>query len=170
MKIEVAPASLHEKDVLRNLLELYLHDISEMTGDDVDDSGLFGYRYLDLYWTEPERYPFLIRVDGKLAGFALVRQAGSMIEDAISPGDVCTHMAEFFIMRKYRRQGIGARVARELFDRFPGRWEVNEIVENPAAQAFWRKVIGEYSGGVYEEVFLDDERWQGPVQVFESLP
>ena len=174
MKIEVAPASLREKAVLRNLMQLYLYDFSEMLGDDVDDTGLFGYRYLDLYWAEPGRYPFLIRVDGqvgsKLAGFALVRQAGSLVEEALSPGEVCTHMAEFFILRKYRRQGIGAQASWELFDRFPGRWEVNEIVENPAALAFWRKVIGEYTGGAYEEVFLDNERWQGPVQVFDSPP
>jgi predicted acetyltransferase len=48
-------------------------------------------------------------------------------------------MAEFFILRKYRHQGIGARAAWELFDRFPGRWEVFEIIENTAAQEFWRK-------------------------------
>ena len=46
--------------------------------------------------------------------------------------------------------------------------EVFEIVENRAAQEFWRKVIGEYTGGDYEEFFLENDQWHGPVQVFES--
>jgi predicted acetyltransferase len=170
MNIKVTLAGIQEKVVLQNLMQLYLYDFSEMAGDDVDESGRFNYSYLDLYWIEPERHPFLIRVEGEpgshLAGFALVRQAGSLLEEAPSSGETCTHMAEFFILRKYRRQGIGARAARELFDRFPGRWEVFEIAENPAARDFWRKMIGEYTGGDYQEYFLDNERWHGPVQVF----
>ena len=168
MNIEVTPAGLHEKTALRNLMELYVYEFSDMEGLDVDDSGLFGYRYLDLYWTESGRHPFLIRVEDKLAGFALVRQGPSLTDKSTSSEGACTHMAEFFILRKYRRHGVGARAARELFDRFPGHWEVSEIPENTPAIAFWRKVIGEYSGGDYEEVFLDNERWKGPVQVFES--
>jgi predicted acetyltransferase len=36
-------------------------------------------------------------------------------------------ITEFFVMRKYRRQGIGKRVARELFECSPGRWEVADL-------------------------------------------
>jgi predicted acetyltransferase len=165
MDIEVTLAGLSEKTALQNLMELNLYEFSEMEGLDVDDSGRYGYRYLDLYWTEVERHPFLIRVDGKVAGFALVRQGDSFMGE---PPSICTHMAEFFILRKYRRQGAGTRAARELFDRFPGRWEVAEIPENAPAIAFWRKVIAGYSRGNYEEVWLDNERWKGPVQTFTS--
>jgi predicted acetyltransferase len=168
MKFEISPASIQEKIVLQNLMQLYLYDFSEIDGDDVDDSGRFTYGFLDLYWIEPERHPFLIRVDGKLAGFALVRQANPLAGEAPETGETCMHMAEFFILRKYRHQGIGARAAWELFDRLPGRWEVFEIIENTAAQEFWRKAIGEYTGGDYREYFLDNEQWHGPVQVFEA--
>jgi predicted acetyltransferase len=168
MKMEIIPASHQEKGTLQNLMQLYLYDFSELAGEDVDDSGRFGYAYLDLYWTEPERHPFLIRVDGKLAGFALVRQASSLVEGAPSSGETCMHMAEFFILRKYRRQGVGALAAWKLFDRFPGRWEVYEIAENAAAQDFWRKAIGEYTGENYREFILDQQEWRGPVQVFET--
>jgi predicted acetyltransferase len=67
-KIEVLKATLHDKPVLRNLMELYQYDFSEIEGEDAGDFGLFGYRYLDHYWTESGRHPFLIKVDGKLAG------------------------------------------------------------------------------------------------------
>ena len=93
----VSKASIEEKPILRNLMELCQHDSSEFNGEDVGEHGLFTYRYLDHYWTEPGRFPFIVRVSGKLAGFAFVRAIG---ENKHS-------IAEFFIMRKYRRRGAG---------------------------------------------------------------
>lgn len=77
-------------------------------------------------------------------------------------------MEEFFILRKYRGRSVGVWFARQLFARFPGIWEVGEIHENTGAQAFWRKVIGRYTGGRFEEVIVDNERWDGPVQKFQT--
>jgi predicted acetyltransferase len=75
-------------------------------------------------------------------------------------------MAEFFILRRYRRQGVGARAARAVFDRFPGAWQVRQRPENAAAIAFWRRVIDRHTAGRFREVLWNDERWQGPVQFF----
>jgi predicted acetyltransferase len=128
-QVELIEAGLPDKAVLRNLLELYLHDFSEFDGGDVDAHGLYGYRYLDHYWTEPDRRPFLVLVDGRYAGFALLRVG--------DPHDV----AEFFVLRKYRRCGVGTAVARDLFARFPGRWQVRQMTTNPSATTFWRHII-----------------------------
>lgn len=150
MHVEVYTATREDSAVLRNLLELYSYDFSEVTGTDVDDHGLFGYRYLDHYWTEPGRTPLLIRVDARLAGFVLVR--GREQEDGAAESSI----AEFFVMRKYRRQGVGRTVARAAFDMFPGRWKVAQINENTAGRAFWRAVIAEYTGGVFSEEVSQD--------------
>jgi predicted acetyltransferase len=147
MDIQVTSASIDEKSILRNLFELYIYDYSEYMGWDLDQHGLFGYRYLDHYWTEPNRYPFLVRADDNLAGFALV----SVVDDR-------THMSEFFILRKYRRQGVGEAVARNLFARFPGPWHVDELAQNEAAQRFWRTVIDRATGGDYLEHTSPDSR------------
>jgi len=77
-------------------------------------------------------------------------------------------ISEFFIMRNYRRRGVGAMVALHIFDMFPGKWEVQETANNRAAHAFWRKVIGDYTQGAYKEVFLRQVGWYGPVQTFTS--
>lgn len=127
--VEVVEAPIGDKDVVRRLLELYAHDFSEITGADVDRHGRFGYRSLDAYWTEPERRPFLFRVNGNWAGCALVRTG--------RPHD----MAEFFVLRKYRRGGVGGEAARQVFARFPGEWQVREMAANTAAIAFWRRVV-----------------------------
>jgi predicted acetyltransferase len=50
-------------------------------------------------------------------------------------------MAEFFVMRKYRRLGIGRKAALALLTQFPGPWQVRQQLTNPTATAFWRTVI-----------------------------
>lgn len=170
MKIELSLASIKEKPILQNLMQLYLHDLSETNNEDVDDSGLFRYRYLDNYWTELHHYPFLIRVDGALAGFVfLCRGTYFPDQDVIEKAGML--IAEFFVIRKYRQRGVGTQVAIQLFDRFPGRWEIAQEHKNRVAKIFWRRVIAEYRVGDFSEFILDDDRWQGPVQVFDnSLP
>jgi predicted acetyltransferase len=63
---------------------------------------------------------------------------------------------------------VGAEAARQVFDRFSGRWQVAQIPENSAAMLFWRKGIECYTGGKYNEVVADSQRWQGPVHCFET--
>jgi predicted acetyltransferase len=129
MGVEIVAATVSHRPVLARLLELYHHDFSEFDGRDVDSRGPYCYEYLDNYWDDEHRHPFLIRVDGKWAGFALAR--------AGDPHD----MAEFFVLRKYRRQGVGRLVTLDLFHRFQGHWTVRQQRSNPIATAFWRAVI-----------------------------
>jgi len=164
MTIQFQRASLDDKLILRNLLELCQHDSSEFTGEDVDEHGQFGYRYLDHYWTEAGRHPFLIRVAGRLAGFVLVRALESQGEITASA------IAEFFVVRKYRRQGIGRQAAVATFELFPGKWSIYQEEANLPAQSFWRRVVAEYTHGAYTEEHLDSEEWRGPCQRFQNSP
>lgn len=103
-------------------------------------------------------------MDGAIAGFATVYEGESFRD----PTERVWWVADFFVMRKYRKRGIGKRVATMLFDRFSGTWEIAEIKQNRVAQAFWREIVGAYTGGRYEEIDMDDGRWSGPVQYFVS--
>jgi predicted acetyltransferase len=163
VNVQVAAAGPGEQARIAALFELYVYDLSEVLGIDVGGGGRFRTPSLDAYWTDPRCHAFLIRVDERLAGFALVQERSRLTGDEA----VCD-VAEFFVMRRYRRHGIGERVAGWLFDRFRGPWEVRQKAENHAAIAFWRRAIGRYTGGRFEEVVLDDERWRGPVQRFDS--
>ncbi len=165
MDIDVTTAKFEERPILRHLMELYQYDFSEFDGADIGPLGLFEYPYLDHYWVEPERSPFLVRVNGHLAGFVLVARYNYLtgLKDAWV-------LAEFFIMRKYRHQGIGLHTACQIFDRFVGNWQVAQITENRAALAFWRKVITRYTRNNYREQNLDNENWRGPLQTFTSPP
>ena len=77
-------------------------------------------------------------------------------------------MAEFFVMRKYRRRGVGKQMAFNVFDRLPGKWEVRQVAENNAGIAFWRRIILEYTGGNVQETLLAGEDWRGPAQSFDN--
>lgn len=163
MNAQVAAAGPDDRERLEALLQLYVYDLSEALAIDVADDGRFRTPPIDAYWTDPRRHPFLIRIDDTLTGFALVQQRSRLTGDE----GVCD-MAEFFVLRRYRRHGVGERAAAWLFDRFPGPWEVRERAENQPAIAFWRRAIGRYTGGQFEEIVVDDERWRGPVQRFDS--
>ncbi|AHF07392.1 GNAT family N-acetyltransferase [Desulfitobacterium metallireducens] len=159
MNIALEAVSIEQKSVLRNLLELYIYDFTEFIPDDVDCHGLYGYKYLDQYWTEEGRHPFFIYIDGNIAGFVLVRRY--YVSDL---NDYIYSIAEFFVMKKYRKQGVGREVAFRIFNMFSGVWEVAEVEENRPAQAFWRKVIHAFTQGDFEEIQKED--WIGPVQRF----
>lgn len=149
MEVAISTVAFEEKAVLRRLLELYLHDFSEFDGADVNEHGEYGYRYLDHYFAEEEgaaRQAYFIRVDGRLAGFAMVRHMGDRWS-----------MAEFFVMQKYRRAGIGMQAALDVIARHPGAWEIHEIAANLPAQAFWRRVADTVSAGRFEESILDGD-------------
>ncbi|NGX45982.1 MAG: hypothetical protein K940chlam2_01163 [Chlamydiae bacterium] len=75
-----------------------------------------------------------------------------------SYSDIC----EFYILPDFRERGIGEKFAHAVFNRFPGKWQVRQIEGADAARAFWRKVVGSYTSGNFEEIEFDDPYW-GPV-------
>jgi predicted acetyltransferase len=161
--ISLDPAGAAERHVLENLFQLYAYDWSELGWLEVGSDGRFSDPALDAYWQGGHHHPFLIRVDGRVAGFALVA-ARSRLTGTAGVFD----MAEFFVMRKYRRQGVGFAAASAAFDRFPGRWEIRQRDENVAATLFWGRVVARYTGGSYQEVRCNDATWVGPVQTFTN--
>lgn len=163
MPVAVVPALRAQRDVLERLVQLYVYDFSEVLAIEMGDDARFAADPLRDVWDDPRRFPFFVRVGDRLAGFAAV-QRGSRLSGAPDVWD----MAEFFIVRRHRRAGVGAEAARRIFALHRGRWEVRQRRENAAATAFWRRVIGDYSRGVFTDEDVDDATWRGPVQSFVS--
>jgi len=155
MGIELRDArrSAADGEWLTNVYPFYLHDLSEF--DDgyyrLDDRGRWQPDHLASWLQEDTDQPLIILESGLRAGCALVNRAPSPhVQSGLD-----FRLAEFFVLRKHRRRGLGRRAVFELFDRFPGTWEISELVRNTPAISFWRRVIGEYTGGRYEEVATD---------------
>jgi predicted acetyltransferase len=152
--VVLEPARREDAAILANLLELYVHDLSEIFPVEIGRDGRFGYEHLPRYWEAPSlRFPFLVRADGALAGFVLATRGSPASQD---PSDF--DVAEFFVLRRYRRSGVGHAAATQLWDRIPGRWIVRVSTANRAGLPFWRRVVSEYTAGV----FVEDERPGSP--------
>ncbi len=161
-RIDIIPASRDQAPILANLLQLYIHDFTEFFDLDTGADGRFSYPHLPLYWSDPGRHPFLVEVDRKLAGFVLVKKD--------SGNRPFWDMAEFFILRNYRRHGIGTRVAHEVWKLFPGLWRVRVITSNTPAHLFWSRAISGFTGKPVHpgRVEKDGALWQ--VFSFKSKP
>jgi predicted acetyltransferase len=169
IKLDVDVASAQERPILGQMLQLYMYDFSEFAAIDsphgeLEPDGGFVYPYLASYWEEEDRVPLLTRANGRLAGFALLNRWSRL--------DLPTDhaMAEFFILRKYRRAGIGTAAAREIITRFPGVWEIAVADYNRPALAFWRSALsGVEMACQLQEHAGDGRRWTGPVFRFTTI-
>ena len=159
--IHLTPATAAHQEILANLLQLYMHDFSEIIPLELGPDGRFEYPELPLYFSEASRFPFLVAVNSRWAGLVLVRQmenGGSAVWD----------MAEFFLMRGYRRRGVGTALAHRVFSRFPGAWEVRVMEANRAAVQFWQRAIEGFTSSSLqpERTWHNNKNWD--VFRFES--
>lgn len=161
--VELSVASPQERHILENLFQLYTHDFSEFwsglpTGELQSDGRFSPYGPLDTYWREDDRIPLLVRQDGHLAGFALLNRISHIGQS------VDRNMAEFFIVRKHRRGGLGSAVATMIYSNYPGIWETAVARRNTGALAFWQRVISRHPKiRDLEKSDQQTEAWNGPL-------
>jgi predicted acetyltransferase len=161
---EAAPEA--SRAAIGAMMQLYAHDFSEFWAGtprgELGEDGRFADYPLEPYWREPGHVPLVLRKAGQLIGFVLVNaEAHSGL-----PAD--RNMAEFFIVRKHRRGGLGTQAAHAVFDLYPGQWEAAVARRNLAALAFWRRVIASHPRvRDIEESDLQTEHWNGPVIRFQ---
>jgi len=145
MNIALKLMDIEEKSLLVRLMELYNYEFSRYDNADINEYGYYGYEHIDDYWNEEGRFPYLIRVDGKIAGFALICPYCKYI-----CGENSRAIGEFFVMLKYRRKGVGLYAATQLFRNHPGLWEVCYLKNNLPAEKFWRNIIEKYTDNQYK--------------------
>lgn len=147
MIVELKQVTFDEKEILRNLLEKYDYEFSQWDKRDVNNLGLYGYQYLDHYWTEDKRWAYFILVDKKLAGFAMITNLPD-----VDDRETDFQMAEFFILHKYRRMGVGKQAFYKVLELHKGKWHLKRHPANISSVHFWDKVINEYTNGNFELV------------------
>lgn len=146
--MELVAAKRSDAPTLDALLQEYLHEFSAFEDIPIGADGRYAYPYLAHYWTEPDRHSYLILVDDDVAGLALAR-----VDKNPDDGTEVMDMAEFFVVPAHRRKGIGETAARRLWALFPGPWQVRVLLANEPALAFWRQVVGSYTGDQYSQQY-----------------
>lgn len=165
--LAVSRAGPDEASIVANLMQFYIHDFSELWFDrevegELSADGRFSdYPGLASYWTHPAREAWLFRIGGLPVGFALVNDV------AHSTTPVDRAVAEFFVVRKHRRRGVGLAAAHALFGTAWGVWEAATVRRNTVARTFWRRAAESYPGvrDIVEED-RDDTLWNGAVLRF----
>ena len=154
-----------QRETLANLVQLYIHDFSEFLSAQrklaVEENGRFAdLLRLDEYWSAADRSVWFIRAGGQLAGFALLNRHSHCNR----PVDF--NMGEFFVMRTFRRNGVGTRAAIDLVRMHAGQWEIAVSARNPPALAFWPRVVAATNAREVEQIEGDGEAWTGPIWRF----
>ncbi len=164
-QVDIVAADANAQPAIENLMQLYIHDMSELFSGtprcEIQADGRF-HSSIDVgkWWQDVNHIALLVRVDTRLAGFALLNAAAHS-------GTVVDHnVAEFFIVRKHRRSGVGMAAAHAMFNRYPGRWEVAVMRANAGAMAFWTRCIAAHpaahpAAGAITREDCEDQRWNG---------
>ncbi len=150
MQIELVPASAEQLPLIANLYQYYAYESSDWEEEDVETDGRFYIHepHLQRYWQDADWSARLILADGFIAGFLLV-------ECSELPGIDALELADLFILKKYRRMGIGRALAQQVLGS-GGSWLVRFYGQDQLAAAFWRKILAELELGS-RQVWPDDD-------------
>ena len=152
----------------QNLIQFYTHEFSEFwagtSQGDVQPNGRYADYALSDYWERPNWSASVIVFGSSLVGFCLVNNS-SHINEVVN-----ANVAEFFILRKFRGQGLGKSAARTMFSSRPGSWEVAVASRNNAAKKFWKRTIETSPEARHvQEIDVQTGRWAGTVFCFDWL-
>ena len=137
MDLSIKSATAEDKEIIFFLLQPYLKELSRYPNEQADyedEKGIYCYPYLDAYWQEDGRYPYLLLSDRKIAGFALVRRDSQHWE-----------MAEFYVLPEMRRRGFATSFAVQILLKHPGGWRIECNNANAAGNALWSKLARYFS-------------------------
>jgi predicted acetyltransferase len=134
MTVTLNDARLEDRDILARLLDDYLHELATHRERPRGATCSRGYLYLDAYFSESGRHPFVMRRHGSVAGFALIRGPESTGRR--------WEVAEFYVVPGNRGAGVGAAALASIWQRFPGDWELQVHIRNADAIRFWLSCVG----------------------------
>lgn len=149
--VELIQTDAIDAELIRNLYQYYAYESSDWEQEDVEADGRFYIHdeHLARYWQDPQWSANLLLVDGCIAGFLL-------IEGSELPGIDALELADLFILKRYRRKGIGRAIATQVLCSGEANWLVRFYDQDEVSQAFWRTVLDNLPRPV-QTLELDDE-------------
>lgn len=123
-----------EKNILENLLQLYLHDISCDFSISFDSlTGKYIYDDLDKYFNALNK-AYFIKENDNIVGFILI----DFIDDSFV-------LQEFFVLNSYKGKHYGEKAVIELFNNIRGNWVIKVLPNSSRAELFWVNTISKYT-------------------------
>lgn len=128
-----------DKTLLFRLLQLYYFDASRWSGEDILDTGLYECAeegllgYLDPFAADADA-AFIIRVEGRPAGFVLV-------EHGDFEGGRMAEFADLFVLPKYRGHGLASAAIRHIVLASACPWLIAVFKKDADALRYWRNAF-----------------------------
>ncbi|OFA06149.1 GNAT family N-acetyltransferase [Duganella sp. HH101] len=122
---------------LFQFFQLYYYENSDWAAEDLGEDGLFDACAVSIadYIGAPDKGAYWIRKDGALAGFVVTEPV------TLPDGTVAEELADLFILKRYRRQGLAMAAVSALAGKFQGPWMVAVYRDDSRADAFWRQAF-----------------------------
>jgi predicted acetyltransferase len=151
--MQITKVEQNGKDILRQLITLFLHDLSEFNSDlEINQSnGLFEFDVFEWFFEKEGLTPFFIHEEDKIIGFILL-QSGQFSNQEFAD----YVLNSFFIIKKYRRRGLGKEACKEFFKQFPGRYAISQVKTNTPAIHFWKSIYKSFSIEFYEKEEIEE--------------
>lgn len=133
-ELSVEPATLKDKTLLFRLLQLYYFDSTRWSGEDLQEDGLYECEedgLLSYFNTEDQSRAYILRVSGKLAGFALV-------DDVPFEGKRISEFADLFVLPKYRRLGLASAATTQIVINSENPWLFAVFRKDREAVRYWQ--------------------------------
>ena len=112
-----------DRDILWNLLQKYLYEMTNFYDDPMDEHGNLPYGHFDDYFTDPARVAYFIYSGSDLAGFALLNPYSNLGQEPDFT------MAEFTVFPPYRRKHLA-------LDAAPYNPEVHQLEDDETVLVF----------------------------------
>lgn len=150
MEVTIEKALLKEKEIVISLFNYYLYEFSDLMGSELNENGTYlrNTSLIAPYWEKPNHIPYFIKVNGEIAGFIFVRYFPD--EEKLLDID------QFFILRKFKRRGVGSKAFELCLKAHNGNWLVRVLKENESGLSFWQSVIGSVTKNNFKHAFEFD--------------
>ena len=141
--ISLQKAGEKDRELLWNINQKYLYEMTNFYEDQMDEAGNYHYGYFDEYFTDPRRTAYLIYQDETLIGFAFLCPYSNIGQ---APDYT---MAEFTIFPAYRRKHFALAAAEKILDMHPGKWEIKYNEKNAGGRKLWNTLAAPYEPETY---------------------
>ncbi|CAG5086576.1 GNAT family N-acetyltransferase [Parvicella tangerina] len=126
--IALYKAGINDKALLDNLLQLYLHDLSEFMHIEVGPNGKYEQNISSKYVSSFDRSAYIIHAEYHIIGFVLVEPQGDV-----------TKVRDLFVLNMWRGKGVGSTVVESLLSH--GKPLVCKFHQkNELAKYFWNNI------------------------------
>ena len=132
--IKINNNNLH---ILKNLFQLYIHDISKELSWNVNNNGLFEAYSLDDWFKDKNNFGYIIITQNNIAGFVMIDKEFKILENKTEN----LNLSEIFVLNNFKGKGLAKNVVLKVFDLHKANWETRPVPMSNSAQLFWEKVF-----------------------------